>query len=796
MKFGHFDNTNKEYVIDRPDTPKSWSNYLGSTEYGAIITNNAGGYSFYKSAAQGRFTRLVFNNTPIDQPGRNIYIRDMETGDYWTNAWQPVGKPLKQYKSVCRHGTGYTIITSEYSNIQSDTCYFVPLGKNYECWQVKLTNYGDQKRKLRLFTYVEYTGHWIQQNDLLNLQYSQYTMTMAVKNGIIDHGVNAYLPYHPEDFTIGDSSRHSFLGIIGAKPTGFDTDKDRFLGTYNSYNNPAVVEKGNCTNSLAVSGNGCGVQQIDIKLAPGESKEFTVVMGIGKADLESKKAIENLKPPGKIDEEFQKVRDYWHQRISALQADTPDPDLNNMLQVWNPYNSLITYAWSRAASLIYSGTRDGLGYRDTLQDILGVLHNIPGEAGERLKLMITGQVSTGGAMPVVKPFSHNPGKEKAPAEEEYRSDDCMWLFNTIPAYVRETGNIDFYNEVLPYADQGEDTVLGHLRRAMEFNLDRSGAHNLPCGLLADWNDCLQLGQKGETVFVAMQLRYALKTYIEICELLNKPEEIDWAGQHLETLDKNIDKYAWDGEYYLRAYRDDGMKFGSHESEEGQLWLNPQSWAVFSGHASKEKAKKAMNSVNDRLASKHGIVVCEPYEFADPSVIKATLFPKGAKENGSIFCHTQGWAIIAETLLGKGNRAYEYLKAYLPAAYNDNAEIREIEPYVYCQSTFSQHHSRFGASRLPWLSGTASWSYYSTITYVLGIQPEYDGLTIDPCIPEHWPGFTARRKFRDKILNIEVQNPDNVQKGIKELLLNDEKLATNFIPEKLMKDENNLIAIMG
>jgi len=796
MKFGFFDNKNKEYVIERPDTPKSWSNYLGSTEYGAIITNNAGGYSFYKSAAQGRFMRLLFNNTPIDQPGRNLYIRDQESGDYWSSAWQPVGKSLDEYKSICRHGTGYSIIESEYSQIKTESKYFVPMGKTHECWNVKVTNTGDKKRKLRLFTYVEYSGHWILNNDFLNLQYSQYTLTMNVKNNIIDHGVNVYLPYAPEDFTKGDSCRHSFLGLIGAEPSGYDTDKDVFIGTYNSYHNPTIIEKGECTNSIAVGGNGCGVLQIDIELEAGETKEFTVVMGIGKADGEGKEAIESLKPEGKIEEEFQKVRNYWHNRISALQVEVPDKDIENMLQVWNPYNSMMTYAWSRAASLVYSGARDGLGYRDTVQDILGVLHNIPEEAVERLKLMITGQVSTGGAMPVVKPFNHNPGQETAPTEEEYRSDDCMWLFNTIPAYVKETGNLDFYNEVLPYADKGQDTIVGHLKRAIEFNLERSGAHNLPCGLLADWNDCLELGQKGETVFVAMQLRFALKTYIEICEMMNNEAEVNWATQQLEILDKNIDEHAWDGEYYLRAYREDGMKFGSKDSDEGKLWLNPQSWAVLSGHATEEKAKSAMESVNKRLASKHGVTVCEPYEFADPSVIKATLFPMGSKENGSIFCHTQGWAIIAETLMGNGNRAFEYLKAYTPSCYNDIAEVREIEPYVYCQSTFSQHHSRFGSSRLPWLSGTASWSYYSTITYVLGLQPEYKGMTIDPCIPDNWDGFKATRIFRGKTLKIEVKNPNKVQKSIKELFLNGEKLNDNFIPADLMLEENSVIAIMG
>jgi len=422
-------------------------------------------------------------------------------------------------------------------------------------------------------------------------------------------------------------------------------------------------------------------------------------------------------------------------------------------------------AWSRAASLIYSGERDGLGYRDTVQDILGVLHTIPEEAGKRLELMITGQASTGGAMPVVKPFAHIPGKEKTPDEKEYRSDDCMWLFNAIPAYVKETGNIDFYNKTLPFADNGEDTVLGHLKRAIEFNLERSGTHGLPCGLLADWNDCLELGHDGETVFVAMQLRYALKTYIEINELFSNVVEIEWAKSNLTTLDENIEKHCWDGDWYVRAFRFDGSVFGSKQNEEGSCWLNPQTWSVLSGHAVPEKAESALMAVRENLATDCGVMVCAPpYQKADHRIVKAPLFNPGMKENASIFSHTQGWAVIAETMLGNGNQAYKYYRSFMPAAYNTKAEIRQIEPYVNCQFTHSTFSPRFGASRLPWLTGAATWGYFSASQYILGIQPDYDGLRIDPCIPEHWKNFTVKRRFRGKHFNIEVVNTKAVQKG--------------------------------
>ncbi len=479
-----------------------------------------------------------------------------------------------------------------------------------------------------------------------------------------------------------------------------------------------------------------------------------------------------------------------------MTAETPDGEFNSMLNMWNPYNCLITYAWSRAASLVYTGERDGLGYRDTVQDMLGVLHTIPGEVKDRLELMITGQASTGGAMPVVKPFAHKPGSEKLPAEKEYRSDDCMWLFNTIPAYIKETGDVSFFDKVLPYADKGEDTVVGHLRRAIQFNLDRSGTHGFPCGLSADWNDCLQLGHDGETIFVAFQLRYALREYIEICTMLNKPEEVGWAKNHLAKLDENLDQHAWDGEWYLRAFRADGLKFGSKENDEASIFLEPQPWAVYSGHLSEKRAAMLMDVVNKRLSTEYGLMICDPpVEKTDPKVIKAVLFNKGMKENGSIFCHTQGWAIIAEAMLGRGNQAYEYYRKFMPSAYNTKAEIRQIEPYVYCQFTNSKYSPRYGASRLPWLSGSASWAYYTATQYILGVQPDYLGLKIDPCIPSDWKEVKISRKFRKKDFTIVIRNAHSRQKGVKKITVNGEEIKGNLIPFETMKEKNEVVVVM-
>jgi len=798
MQYGYFDDARKEYVVTKPNTPKSWSNYLGDTRYGAIITNNAGGYSFFRSSVQGRFMRLKFNTVPLDQPGRYIYLHDKDNKDFWSGSWQPVGKPLDTYKSECRHGSAYTIISSEYTGIKTETLYFVPMGQDFEVWRVKVTNDSGKKRSLRAFTYVEFASNWNMHDDQNNLQYTQYIIKTSYADGFVDHGSNLFIPVDPENFQNKDQARHSFIGVVGQAVTGFDSDRDKFIGDYHTYANPLSVVNGQCSNSLTEGDNGCGTLQMEIDLEPGETKEFTVILGIGAAAVEGKKAASVVATPAKVDEEFQKVVAYWHGRIEGLTAQTPDAGFNSMINMWNPFNNLITFAWSRAASLIYSGERDGLGYRDTIQDMIGVLHNIPEEAIGRLELMITGQNSNGGAMPVVKPYAHKPGSETPTPEKDFRSDDCMWLFNTIPAYVKETGDINFYDKVLPYSDKGEGTILDHLRRAIQFNLDRLGAHGLPCGLHADWNDCLVLGAKGETVFVAMQLRYAMTVYANICEMLGgKQSEIDWVKGVLATLDTNIEKHAWDGEWYLRAYKDNGYKFGSKESEEGNIFLNPQSWAIISGAAQGERAEMVMNSVEKHLATEFGVVLCDPpYEKTESSVIKAPLFNKGMKENGAIFQHTQGWAIMADCILGHGTRAMKNYKSYLPASYNERAEIRQIEPYVYAQSTHSKYNSRAGQSRCPWLSGTAAWAYFTAAQHILGIQPEYKGLTINPCIPADWKGFSASRKFRGTVVNITVQNPKGIEKGVAKLSVNGEELKGNFIPAEKLTAITEVVVVMG
>ena len=411
--------------------------------------------------------------------------------------------------------------------------------------------------------------------------------------------------------------------------------------------------------------------------------------------------------------------------------------------------------------------------------------------------MLTGQLANGGAIPVIKPFAHSPGKEKEPPKEEFRSDDCLWFFNAVPAFIAETGDFGFYDKVLPYADSGSATVFAHLRRALDFNLERMGAHGIPCGLSADWNDCLRLGYRGESLFVAFQLRFGLTTYSDIALRLGNKAESGWALGMRDILDANIQKHCWDGEWFIWAIAEDGTVYGTKTYEEGQVYFNTQVWSVISGAATPEQTKKALEAVKKNLATPYGLMLsAPPFRKTSIDVMRAIVFNHGIKENAGIFNHTQGWGIIAETIAGNGNRAYEYCKAALPAAWNDSAEIRQMEPYVQGQTTYSKYSPRAGNTRTSWLSGAAAWAYYSLTQYILGIRPEYEGLRLDPCVPSDWQGFTATRHFRGKILNIEVKNPDGMQKGIREIRLNGESIPGNLIPADKMKAENTVIAIMG
>ena len=797
MQYGYFDDRAKEYVITRPDTPASWSNYLGSTEYGAVITNNAGGYGFFQSGARGRFMRLRFNSVPLDQPGRYFYLRDRASGDYWSASWQPVGKPLDAYKSTCRHGTAYTIINSRYAGIATESSYFVPLGQSFEYWRIKVSNESDRARQLSLFSYCEFSNHWTTFQDRVNLQYSLFIVRGGLSDGLLRIAIQDHLSREQEGISLDDMARHCWMGLVGAPLAGYDTSRESFLGPYRGYHNPQAVERGACSQSDAYGDNACGAMQVELVLRPGESRTLLVILGIGEARSVGRRTLAEYGSLERAELELEKLKAHWHGRLDSLVVETPDEALNHTVNVWGLYNSLITFAWSRAASLTYNGERDGLGFRDSVQDILGVVAAIPKESRQRLELMLTGQLSNGGAMPVIKPFEHRPGGEEAPDPEEYRSDDCLWFFNAIPAYVGETGDLGFYRQVLPYADQGEATVLGHLRRALEFNLERGGKHGLPCGLSADWNDCLRLGYYGESLFVAFQLRLGLTVYAEAAERLGEVDEAMWALAERATLDGRIQATAWDGEWFIWAIGEDGTVYGTKDYEEGQVYLNTQVWAVISGGATAEQGERCMETVHEMLATPYGLMLSAPPFVKTPiDVMRAVVFNPGIKENAGIFNHTQGWGVMAECMLGHGDRAYDYYRASMPAAYNDRAEIRQMEPYVQGQTTYSIYSPRAGNARTAWLTGAAAWAYYSATQYILGLRPELEGLRIDPCIPSDWDGFKATRRFRGQLIQIEVENPEGVCRGVRSVALNGETLPDNLVPAEALGESNRVRVLMG
>lgn len=802
MKYGYFDLENKEYVITKPDTPAPWVNYLGSPEYGAIISNNAAGYSFVKSGANGRIARYRFNSN-MALPGRYIYIRDNDSADYWSASWQPVGKPLDVYKSECHHGTAYTTIKSEYADIAAETTYYVPNGKTYEVWRCKITNNDSKERKLSAFGFVEFTNDNNYEQDQVNLQYTLFiTRTSFEGNKILQH-INEN---SGKDET-GSNHRERFFGLVGAPVTSCNGNLDSFIGPYRTYSNPIAVENGKCDGAMNFNTNACGALQSEFTLAPGETKELIYVLG-QRDNAEADKILASYEEPGKVDAEVEELVDYWHGILNNFQIKTPSEEFNNMIDVWNAYQCFITFIWSRAASFIYCGLRNGYGYRDTVQDIQGIIHLAPEVAADKIRFMLSAQVDNGGGLPLVK-FNHNAGHETYPDENDensvyaketghpsYRADDALWLFPTILKYIGESGNKDFLDEVIVYANGGEDTVYDHLKNAIRFSMERLGAHNMPAGLHADWNDCLRMGKKGESTFVAFQLYYAMSVIKDMAEEKNDTEYVEYINKVQAKLGEELDK-CWDEDRFIRGIRDNGVVVGAKKDKEANMWLNPQSWAVISGFASKEQAEKAMESVHEILNTPYGVKLLEPPykdEYFDGALMH--IFNPDTKENGGIFSQSQGWAILAESLLGHGNRAFEYFMESSPAAMNDKAEIRVLEPYVHGQFTESTRSPFEGRSHVHWLTGTGSTVMVGCVEGICGMRPNADGLVIDPSIPSEWDGFEIEKNFRGTHLSIKVVNDNHVESGVKSVTLNGEELEGKLVPAAKLKEQNDIVVVMG
>ncbi|MCR5734868.1 MAG: N,N'-diacetylchitobiose phosphorylase [Lachnospiraceae bacterium] len=806
MQYGYFDQKNREYVITSPDTPAPWCNYLGSPEYGAIISNNAQGYSFVKSGANGRVTRYRFNSM-MDLPGRFVYIRDQESGDYFSASWQPVGKDLKEYRSTCRHGMGYTVISSEYSGIGTEVTYYVPMhdgkaptaaltgGRNYEVWRAKVKNISDKERKLSVFGFVEFTNEPNYSQDQVNLQYSLFiSRTSFEGNRILQH-----INENEKKDETGSNHRERYLGLAGAKVSAYCGNYENYIGLYRTFANPVCVEKGKLDDSLNYNDNSCGALQTDMVLKPGEERELIFILGQSDNEVAGK-VIERYEEKGLVDKEIGALKDWWYSRLDNLKVNTPSDEFNNMVNVWNAYQCFITFTWSRAASLIYCGLRNGYGYRDTVQDIQGIIHLDPEMALEKIRFMLSAQVSNGGGLPLVK-FDHNAGHENTPDDPEYvqqtghpsyRADDALWLFPTIYKYIGETGDIAFLDEKITYADGGVVSVYDHLKQAITFSMERMGEHHMPAGLHADWNDCLRLGAKGESTFVAFQLYYAIGMMKEIASDRNDTEYLTYLEKIGNGLSDALSK-CWDEDRFIRGIRENGEIVGAKKDPEASMWLNPQSFCVISGYAQKDQAVKAMDSVHDILNTPYGAKLMEP-PYVDHMFDGALMhiFNPDTKENGGIFSQSQGWLILAESLLGRGDRAFEYFMETSPAAMNEKAEHRVIEPYAHGQFVESTRSPYAGRAHVHWLTGTASTVMVGCVEGILGLRPDAKGLRISPSIPSAWKEFEIEKNFRGKKLYIKVLNENGSQSGVRELTLNGKTLGGDHISASELEAENRIV----
>jgi cellobiose phosphorylase len=797
MNFGYFDANEREYIVTKPNTPAPWANYLGSPEYGAIITNAAGGYSFVKSGAAGRIMRYAFNGE--DRPGRYIYLRDDADGDFWSVSWQPVGKDLYVYKSECRHGTGYTTMKADYRGVRAEAAYYVPRAQTYEVWRLKVTNMGDKPRNLSVFGYAEFTNESNYEQDQVNLQYTLFITRTYFKDRFIMQTINE----NCVNSVNGSAKATRMFALAGTKVETYDGDREAFLGVYNGYGKPAAVQNGACSNTLNYCGNACGALHTKITIEPGETREITFIFGEKTAE-QAEILIAKYADSTIVDKEIAELKAYWRGKLDNFKVNTPSTDFNTMVNTWNAYQCFTTFVWSRAASLIYCGQRNGYGYRDTVQDIQGIIHLDPEMAVERLRFMLSAQIHHGGALPLVK-FDHNAGHEDAPEDESYRrstghpsyrADDALWLFPTVYKYIAETGNIGFLDEIIPYADKDEDTAYKHLLKAIDFSLNHLGLYGLPAGLHADWNDCLRLGAQGVSVFVAFQLYYAFRIVREFAVAKKDTATEAEMNRLMETFGKIITEKCWEDDHFVRGFSEKGEVVGSKTNKEASFWLNPQAWAVISGFAVGKQAETALDGVHEKLNTPFGVRIMDPAYKEHPfDGALAILFNQGAKENGGVFLQTQGWIILAEALLGRGDRAFEYYLESCPSAQNDKAEIRRLEPYVYGQFTEGSDSPFMGRSHVHWLTGTASTVMVGCVEGILGMRPDLKGLRLAPSVPSAWKEFFIEKRYQGKLLKITVKNPYGKQFGWTKITLNGAALSENYIKDSDLKEENSIVMEM-
>lgn len=767
MKYGYFDNENREYVVTRPDVPVSWTNYLGTEETGTVISHNAGGYMFHKDPETHRVTRFRANAVPLDRPGHYVYLRDNESKDYWSLSWQPVGKDFEKAKYKTRHGLSYSVFECDYKNIQASQNLFIPRGDTCELWDVKVKNTGKKARKLSVFGYCEFSFNIIE-IDNQNFQMSMYCSGSQYQDGVIE--CDNF--YNPKLF-------HFFTSSFN--PSSYDCLRDSFIGSYRTESNPIGVEKGKLSNSTELGNNQCGALTTNFTIKSGEEKRFIFVLGVGNLK-EGLKAKKKYSDPKKVDKAFKELKNYWDEKLKSLQISTPDKDMNTMLNTWTLYQSETNVVFSRFASFIEVGGRTGLGYRDTAQDAMCVIPSNPEQCKKRIVQLLRGLTSTGYGLHLFDPVVFDPD---APKEEPFKSptvkptpeassmvhglkdtcsDDALWLIPSICEYVKETGDFDFLNQVFGYADQGQGTVLDHMKRILDFSAKQIGQHGICLGLRADWNDCLNLGG-GESALVSFLHFWALDEFINLLTFLGNKKELKKYQAMQNKVKDACEKELWDGKWYIRGFTKSGKKIGTSSDKEGKVHLESNSWAICSGLSTGEHAKLALQAIDKYLYSPWGIHLNWPsYGKPDDEIGFITRVYKGIKENGAIFSHPNPWAWVAAAKLGQGNLAMKFYKALCPACQNNKIQIRQSEPYAYCQFIMGKDHTAYGRARHPWLTGSAGWAYYASTHYMLGIRPNYDGLVVDPCIPSDWNEFKATRQFRGATYKITVKNPNHLEKG--------------------------------
>ncbi|MCL4562446.1 MAG: glycosyl transferase [Chloroflexi bacterium] len=766
MQFGNFDDGKREYVISRPDTPLPWINYLGTEDYFGLISNTGGGYSFYQDARLRRLTRYRYNNVPTDTGGRYIYLQDAASGHFWSPTWQPTRTGLDSY--TCRHGLGYTIIQSTYEEIDAEVRYFVPLGENLEIWELTLTNRRRLPAEVAAFSLAEFCL-WDAQDDATNFQRNLNIGEVEVEDGVI---------YHKSEYR---ERRNHFAYFACSAPTvGFDTDREAFLGAYRGFDRPQVVERGQSCNSIVHGWAPIGSHHVQIYLKPGETRKIIFLLGYhenppehkffppGSQSIDKRRsapAIKRYLDPLQVEQSFQDLKTYWDGLLSRMQVLTPDEHTNRMVNIWNAYQCMVTFNLSRSASYFESGIGRGIGFRDSNQDLLGFVHMSPERARQRILDLAATQMENGGAYHQFQPLTRQ-GNDLIGSGF---NDDPLWLVVSASAYLKETGDWSLLEEMVRFDSRvgSEKSLYQHLKGSIRYTLDHLGAHQLPLIGHADWNDCLNLntfsttpgesfqvaahqnGRTAESTFIAGLFILAAREMVGIIERVGDKEYREELLQSAASMEKALDRHGWDGNWYLRAYDAFGEKVGSQACAEGKIFVEPQGMVVMAGVGRENGCgMQALDSVHKHLATPHGIMLHQPaYTQYYLHLGEISSYPPGYKENAGVFCHTNPWIMIAEALLGNGDRAFDYYQRINPSRREEISEIHRSEPYVYAQMIAGKDAAMPGEAKNSWLTGTAAWNYAAITQYILGIRPELDGLRVDPAMPSNWEGFNATRVFR-------------------------------------------------